>query len=145
MSVAQLRCIGPAVTGGGQTAVPAPVAPFVTATSAAGDMSADIVGAAINIMGRPSITAETVWTDVGGAQDPVGVFSLEWSNEHDPITNPSVTFTTITLAAADITGMSPATTSGRYGIALTLAAKWLRPRYTRTSGAGTATCTVVAA
>ena len=37
------------------------------------------------------------------------------------------------------------TAAGRYGIALTLAAKWLRPRYTRTSGAGTATCTVVAA
>lgn len=116
---------------------------MATATSLAGTMAADIVGAAVAVGGR-NFSVETAWVDVGGAQDPVGQFGVEWSNEYDPITNPSATFTTFTLAAADQTGMAPATTSGRWGLTFSAVVRWVRVRYTRTSGTGTATSTVAA-
>jgi hypothetical protein len=135
----RVRVIGPATP-----IIPAPGPLLATATSPAGDMSANIVGAAMMVLGKTKASFETAWPATGS---PVGQFTFEWSNEYDPITNPGATFTTFTQTSADLLLQAPASIAGRFGVLLDVAVAWIRPRYVRGSGgAGAAvTCTGVAA
>lgn len=135
----KVRLIGPATP-----TIPAPGPLLATATSLAGDMSANIVGAAMMVLGKTKISFEAAWPATGS---PVGQFTLEWSNEYDPITNPGATFTTFTQTPADLTLQAPSGPAGRFGVLIDAAVMWTRPRYARSSGGAgaAATCTGVAA
>lgn len=135
----KVRLIGPATP-----IIPAPGPLLASATSPAGDMSASIVGAAMMVLGKTKMSFELAWPATGS---PVGQFTFEWSNEYDPITNPTATFTTFTQSASDLALQAPASIAGRAGVLIDAAVTWVRPRYTRGSGgaAAAATCTGVAA
>jgi hypothetical protein len=122
--------------------------PGASSPAVSGTMAGNITGNWIHVAGKTGATFQFTWTDVGGAQNPSGLFGLEMSNEYHPQSNPSASGVALTLAAADTTGLTAATVTGGWAISVDLAAfpcMYLRPVYARTSGAGTAICTVVAA
>jgi hypothetical protein len=131
------------LVGAATATIPAVGPLLATATSPAGDTSAAIVGAAMMVLGKTKISMELAWPATG---TPVGQWTFEWSNEYDPLTNPTATFTTFTQSSADLALQAPSGPAGRAGVLIDAAVNWIRPRYARTSGGGAgSTCTGVAA
>lgn len=84
----------------------------------------------IDMINRDNIGLEAIWSG-----NPTGTFSFLISNRYHPQTNPSVAFTTLTLASPPA---NPSGSSGSWFLDINqLPARWFKVRYTNASGTGT--------
>jgi hypothetical protein len=98
----------------------------------AGDMSADVASAAIDMLSLPFGALEAAWTG-----SPVGTFSVDGSIQNVASADLVTTWYPTGTAIEDPAGAAGSTLINLSGVGF----RWLRLSYTRTSGTGSLTVT----
>jgi hypothetical protein len=114
----------------------------VSGDTTAGDMDqASITGQATNIEAMAGLSYQYVWT----GSSPLGALGWQVSNSYDASPNAATgTWTDLsTSLISNYSDLNPAGSAGNSAVDLSgLKYKWIRPKYTKTSGTGSLQCWV---
>lgn len=96
------------------------------------DMSASQTSNYVNVQNFDNVGVIITWA---GATSPVGIVTFEVSNDYDPVLRVAGTWIALDFGSS----ISVSGASGDHEISMTnLPFTWMRSKYTRTSGSGTA-------